>query len=205
MAMKSVREGVRAIFLDKDGTLVDNVPYNIDPAQVRLCKGVVEGLQLLQRQGYRLFVVTNQSGVARGLFPESALAPLFTHIRQLLARESVSIDGFYYCPHHVDGVVGEYAHACNCRKPQPGMLHHAAMEHKLDLAASWMIGDILHDVECGRRAGCRTVLIDNGNETEWHSSALRKPHCIAPDMLAAAAMICASADLRQDAAAVASS
>lgn len=192
--MNFSKNKVRAVFLDKDGTLVDNVPYNIDLAQVRLCHGVAEGLRHLQQQGYRLFIVTNQSGVARGLFPESALAPMFSHLRQMLAVEGATIDACYYCPHHNDGVIAEYAISCNCRKPLPGMLQRASREHDIDLAASWMIGDILHDVECGRRAGCRTILIDNGNETEWLASPLRIPDFIAPNMLAAAAMICDSAD-----------
>lgn len=203
--MNSAKNKVRAVFLDKDGTLVDNVPYNVDPANLRLCHGVAEGLQLLQQQGYRLIIVTNQSGVARGIFPESDLAPMFAHLRQMLAAEGAMIDAWYFCPHHSDGVVAEYAFSCNCRKPLPGMLQRASREHDIDLAASWMIGDILHDVECGRRAGCRTILIDNGNETEWLASPLRIPDFIVPDMLAAAAMICESADAYHVAPAISSS
>jgi len=181
---------MRAAFIDKDGTLVDNVPYNIDPARVSLSKGAVTGLRLLRKHGFKLFVVTNQPGVARGYFPESDLMPLFDHIHRVLDLQDVALDGFYYCPHSPDGTVQQYAIDCSCRKPLPGMLLHAAKEHGIDLSASWMIGDILNDVECGRRAGCRTVLIDNGNETEWLWSQWRRPHLVAPDLHAAATMIC---------------
>ena len=183
---------MRAVFLDKDGTLVENVPYNVDPAQVRLCTGVAEGLRQLQHNGFRLFVVTNQSGVARGYFPESALAPMFAQLRDLLAAQGVALDGIYYCPHCTEGTLPQYATPCACRKPLPGMLLEAAATHGIDLAASWMVGDILHDIECGRRAGCRTVLVDSGNETEWQLSEMRTPHLIAPDLHSAATMICRS-------------
>jgi len=162
-----------AIFLDKDGTLIEDVPYNVDPAQMRLGAGVAAGVRRLHEAGFALVVVTNQSGVARGYFAEAAIAPVETRLRQLLR---VPITGFYYCPHHPDGTVLEYAIRCRCRKPQPGMLRRAAMDLGLDLNCSWLIGDILNDVEAGQRAGCRTILIDNGNETEWLLTPGRVPH-----------------------------
>ena len=180
---------MRAIFLDKDGTLVENVPYNVNPALIELTWQAGQGLQLLKQLGYSLFVVTNQPGVAKGLFTECALDLVEHRIAEWLAQYGVTLDGFYYCPHSPDGVVSRYAIPCTCRKPMPGMLLRAAREHGIDLARSWMIGDILHDIEAGRRAGCRTVLIDNGNETEWKLSALRTPHVTAPDLYAAATMI----------------
>lgn len=180
---------MRAIFLDKDGTLVENVPYNVNPALIELTWHAGQGLQLLQSLGYALFVVTNQAGVAKGLFTEAALGPVEHRLAERLVQYGVTLDGFYYCPHSPDGVISRYAIPCTCRKPMPGMLLRAAYEHGITLAQSWMIGDILHDVEAGRRAGCRTVLIDNGNETEWMLSALRTPHLTAPDLYAAARMI----------------
>jgi D,D-heptose 1,7-bisphosphate phosphatase len=162
-----------AIFLDKDGTLIHDVPYNVDLDKIRLCAGVADGVERLHQAGFRLVVVTNQSGVARGYFEEAAIAPVEQHLRQLL---QVPIAGFYYCPHHPDGVVADYAIRCNCRKPKPGMLLQATADLGIDLDRSWLVGDILNDVEAGRRAGCRTVLIDNGNETEWILSPRRSPH-----------------------------
>lgn len=179
----------KAVFLDKDGTLIEDVPYNVDPERIQLTRGAVEGLQLLHAAGYELIVITNQSGVARGYFPESALVEVEERLRQLLAEVGVPRLGFYYCPHHPDGVVQELAIACACRKPEPGLLLCAAADHDIDLAQSWFIGDILNDVEAGRSAGCRTILIDNGNETEWQLSPQRTPHYTVADLAEAAQVI----------------
>ena len=189
---------MRAIFLDKDGTLVEDLPYNVDPKLLRLAPGALDGLRLLRAAGYGLFVISNQSGVARGLFPESALAPVEARLRELLGRAGVALAGFYYCPHHPRGRVAGYALVCRCRKPAPGLVRRAAREHAVELGASWFIGDILDDVEAGRRAGCRTVLIDNGNETEWRLTALRQPDHTAPNLLSAAQFILDRSGVRGD-------
>ena len=178
-----------AVFIDKDGTLIDDVPYNVDPALIRLSDKAGEALALLKQLGYRLIVISNQSGVARGYFPEAAIDGVKRRLAELLAEYDVALDGFYYCPHHPKGTVADYAHACDCRKPEPGMFLTAAREHHIDLKRSWMIGDILHDVEAGHRAGCRAVLIDNGNETEWEDSPLRRPDLKVKDMHEAACAI----------------
>jgi len=184
---------MKAIFLDKDGTLVDNIPYNVEPRRITLAAGAGPALRLLARLDYRLFVVSNQDGIAHGHFPEDAMHAVGDRLTDLLFREHVTLDGFYYCPHHPAGAVPQYALVCRCRKPQPGMLVKAADEHGIDLAASWMVGDILHDVEAGNRAGCRTLLIDNGNETEWRLSAGRIPTRMAPDLYSAAVLIASQA------------
>jgi D-glycero-D-manno-heptose 1,7-bisphosphate phosphatase len=176
----------RAVFLDKDGTIIENVPYNVDPALIRLTPGTEEGLRLLHRAGYPLFVVTNQAGVARGYFPESALTIVEARLKELLADFGVPLAGFTYCPHHPEGSVERLAIACDCRKPASGMILRLAAEYDIDLARSWMIGDILDDVQAGRGAGCRTILIDSGNETKWILSPDREPHHRAPDLAAAA-------------------
>jgi D,D-heptose 1,7-bisphosphate phosphatase len=179
----------RAVFLDKDGTLIEDVPYNVNPDLMRLTSGAVEGLRSLHAAGYKLIIISNQSGVARGYFPEEALLAVEARSRQMLAEMGVVLTGFYYCPHHPDGYVPGYNINCSCRKPEPGLILDAAKEHGIDLASSWFIGDILNDVEAGRRAGCKTVLIDNGNETEWVLSSLRLPHYIATDLADAARII----------------
>jgi histidinol-phosphate phosphatase family protein len=184
---------MRAIFLDKDGTLVENVPYNVNPDLIELTWLAGPALQLFQQMGYALFIVSNQTGIAKGIFTEAALDPVQHRMSELLAQYGVMLNGFYYCPHSPDGMVSRYAISCTCRKPMPGMLHRAAHEHQLDLSRSWMIGDILDDIEAGRRAGCGTVLIDNGNETEWKPGPFRTPRFTAPNLYAAARMI-ASAD-----------
>lgn len=188
---------MQAIFLDKDGTLIRDVPHNVDPDLVELSGKAGEGLHLLQQRGYHLIVISNQPGVAKGLFTEAELEPVEIRIAELLSREQVVLDGFYYCPHHPDGSVPGYAAECDCRKPMPGMLLRAARENGIELARSWMIGDILNDIEAGKRAGCRTVLIDNGNETEWKISPERIPDLVVLDLHAAALAIVRQDELRQ--------
>jgi D-glycero-D-manno-heptose 1,7-bisphosphate phosphatase len=178
-----------AVFLDKDGTLVDNVPYNVDPGRIRLAAGAEVGAPLLHAAGYALIVISNQSGVARGYFPEDALTAVEARLRELLGRLGVPLTGFYYCPHHPDGRAGSYAVACPGRKPEPGQILRAAREHRVDLARSWLVGDILDDVEAGRRAGCRTILLDVGHETEWDLTPSRTPHAIARSLREAALCI----------------
>jgi D-glycero-D-manno-heptose 1,7-bisphosphate phosphatase len=180
---------VRAIFLDKDGTLVNDIPYNVDPSLLVLAPGAAAGLRLMARLGYALFVVSNQAGVAKGIFPESALPAVEQGLHRLLQRQGVALADFFYCPHHPAGTVARYAVDCDCRKPQPGMLLQAARRHGIDLAESWMIGDILDDIEAGHRAGCRSILIDNGNETEWLMSAARQPELTVANLYCAARAI----------------
>jgi len=179
----------RAVFLDKDGMLIEDVPYNVDPAQIRLTAGAGIGLRQMHQMGYQLIVISNQSGVARGYFPESALAAVEQRLRALLKPFNVPLAGFYYCPHHPEGTVAEYAIACTCRKPEPGLLIEAAQDHMIDLTESWFIGDILNDVEAGRKAGCQTILLNNGNETEWLLSADRVPHYMTADLAEAATIV----------------
>jgi D-glycero-D-manno-heptose 1,7-bisphosphate phosphatase len=179
----------QAVFIDKDGTLIEDVPYNVDPNQIKLSPGAIEGLLSLQEAGYKLIVITNQSGVAHGYFPESALVAVEKRLCQLLALADIYLDGFYYCPHHPAGIMSEFALVCHCRKPAPGLLLHAASEHNIDLRSSWFVGDILNDVEAGHRAGCKTILLDNGNETEWEISPMRTPDFIVTDLKEAAQII----------------
>jgi D-glycero-D-manno-heptose 1,7-bisphosphate phosphatase len=179
------RHAAAAIFLDKDGTLIEDVPYNVDPELVTLSFGAGRALARLAREGFRLIVVSNQSGIGDGRFEAAALAAVEQRIRELLAPWSVSIDAFYYCPH-------TRSLGCSCRKPSPELLLRAAAEHRLELHWSWLVGDILDDVEAGRRAGCRTVLLANGNETQWKLASLRVPHVLASTLPLAARCIVAA-------------
>ncbi|NJN86648.1 MAG: HAD family hydrolase [Leptolyngbyaceae cyanobacterium SL_7_1] len=180
-----------AIFLDKDGTLIEDVPYNVDPDRIRLTAGAIAGLQQLHQAGYPLIIISNQAGVARGYFAEAALLGVQQRVRGLLMEAGIPLAGFYYCPHHPAGSLPQYAIPCDCRKPRPGLLLQAAREQAIDLQRSWFIGDILHDVEAGRAAGCRTILLDNGNETEWELSYRRLPHHVVKDLSEAAEVILA--------------
>lgn len=157
-----------AVFIDKDGTLIRDVPHNVDPGHIQLMPGAGMALRWLQNKGYKLIVISNQPGIARKLFKENDLLPVNRRIQTLLAAHGVQLDAFYYCPH-------EPGDGCECRKPMPGMILRAAADHLIVPQISWMIGDILHDIEAGNRAGCRTIHFDNGNETEWVKGASRQP------------------------------
>jgi histidinol-phosphate phosphatase family protein len=171
------RAALSAVFLDKDGTLLDDVPFNVDPARMRLAPGAPEALSILGgHRGVPLIVVSNQSGIAHGRFEEHAMATVERTLAGMFEQHGARMTAFYYCPHHPAGSVRAYARQCACRKPQPGMLEKAAARYGIDLRCSWMVGDILDDVEAGRRAGCTTVLVNNGHETEWQLTQARQPH-----------------------------
>ncbi|MGI4813022.1 MAG: D-glycero-alpha-D-manno-heptose-1,7-bisphosphate 7-phosphatase [Janthinobacterium lividum] len=171
-----------AVFLDKDGTLINDVPYNVDPQRITLAAGAAHALGVLGNLGAPLFIISNQSGVAEGRFEMAALNAVAQRMRDLFAEHGARLAGCYFCPHHPRGRVPAYTRDCDCHKPGAGLLLRAAREHSLHLGASWMVGDILNDVEAGRRAGCRTALIDNGNETEWDVTPARTPDLIVADL-----------------------
>ena len=149
----------KAVFLDRDNTLIEDPGYLADPDGVRILPGVELALKSLAQAGYLLVVVTNQSGIARGLLTEEALQDVHERMLELLTKKGAHIDEIYYCPYFADGTVPEYAIESDLRKPEPGMLLQAADDLDLDLDASWMVGDSSRDVEAGQRAGCRTVRI----------------------------------------------
>lgn len=170
----------RALFLDRDGTLVHPFHYASRPEHLRLYDNIGADLFALQRNDFCLVLITNQSGLARGYFSEADLHGMHEYLQRELATWQVHLDAVYYCPHHVDGSVPELAVRCSCRKPQPGMLLRAAQELDLDLQRSWVVGDILDDVEAGTRAGCRTVLVDLGSEPR-PTSIYRQPTFVASE------------------------
>jgi D,D-heptose 1,7-bisphosphate phosphatase len=150
----------KAIFLDCDGTLIEDHGYINHPDQVMLLAGVTDALVELRAMGYKLIVVSNQSGVARGIVTEKVLAQIHSRLKKLLAEKNTSLDRIYYCPYHPDGVVEKYRKESDDRKPAPGMLLTAADKMNIDLNQSWMIGDGDRDIEAGSQAGCRTILIN---------------------------------------------
>jgi histidinol-phosphate phosphatase family protein len=176
-----------AVFVDKDGTLVENVPYNADPARVRFTPHAGAGLRRLADAGLSLFIATNQPALSTGHIDPAQFARLQRAIEERLLDEAgVRLAGWLVCPH-----AATLTPPCGCRKPAPGLLQRAAREHGIDLARSWMVGDILDDVEAGQRAGCRTVLLDVGSETVWRTSPLRTPHHRVANWLEAARAIIA--------------
>jgi D,D-heptose 1,7-bisphosphate phosphatase len=149
----------RAIFLDRDGCVISDENFLCEPERVRVLPGAAEAIRKLREAGYLVIVITNQSGVARGMLSEAKLAQIHARMIVDLAREGARLDDIYYCPHLPEGTVAAYAVECACRKPAPGMILRAAHEHKVDLAASYMIGDAERDIEAGLRAGCRAILL----------------------------------------------
>lgn len=179
----------KAVFIDKDGTLIPDIPYNVKPELITLSANAAEGLKELQEQGFLLVIISNQPGVAYGLFTEKELVIVKVRIEQLLEKHNVTLDGFYYCPHYPEGKITAFAMQCECRKPMPGLILKAATDIDIDLSQSWMIGDILNDVQAGNTAGCKTILIDNGNETEWELTPHRVPLYTVTNINEAAAAI----------------
>jgi D-glycero-D-manno-heptose 1,7-bisphosphate phosphatase len=151
-----------ALFLDRDGVIVDEAEYLADPAQLRLLPGSAEAIAEVNRQGVPVIVVTNQSGVARGYFPESRVAEIHERLDRLLAGQGAHIARYYYCPHHPTEGRPSYRIDCQCRKPQPGMLLQAARDLSLELHESYLVGDKLSDLGAGASAGCRTILVRTG-------------------------------------------
>lgn len=190
-ARGAVRDAVRrpAVFLDKDGTVLRDVPYNVDPDLMQFAPGARAGLSRLARLGMPLIIISNQPGIGLGKIAPEDLLPVRNRLASMFRSAGAALAGFYYCPHHPRATVARYACTCTCRKPAPGLLHLAAACHDVDLLRSWFVGDILDDVEAGRRAGCRTILLDNGSETEWLPGAWRIPERIEPDLDAASRWI----------------
>jgi D,D-heptose 1,7-bisphosphate phosphatase len=149
----------KAIFLDRDNTLIEDPGYISSPDQVKLLPGVSEALTELRNMGYMLIVVTNQSAVARGIVTEKVLENIHGKMSTLLAHDGAYIDKIYYCPYHPEGVVPKYRKESNLRKPQPGMILRAAEELDIDLDNSWMVGNSPRDITAGLNAGCKTILI----------------------------------------------
>lgn len=151
----------RAVFLDRDGTIIEPYDYLTDLSQVQLMPTAPAALRLLQDRGFLLVMITNQSAVARGMLTEKKLLEIHDHLKQMLAEKGAYLDQMYYCPYHPEGAVERYRRDSELRKPAPGMLLLAARELDIDLAQSWVVGDDDRDIEAGRSAGCRTILLEN--------------------------------------------
>jgi len=157
----------RAVFLDRDETLIEDPGYIADPSLVKLLPGVGDALRQLAEAGFALVVVTNQSGIARGLLTEATLEKIHDELRRQIAGYGVTLDAIYFCPFHPEGTVEPYRKDSDLRKPQPGMILQAAREMNLSLETSWTIGDSPRDTTAGHLAGTRTILVTtNENNAE---------------------------------------
>ncbi|MFZ5799195.1 MAG: HAD family hydrolase [Desulfobulbus sp.] len=158
-----MKQGARpAVFLDRDGTINEQMGYINHLSRFHLLPGAAEAIRLLNAHRIPVVVVTNQSGLARGYFPKSLLDEVHRMMKDLLAAEGARIDGLYVCPHHPEAKVEEYRQECACRKPKTGLLDQAAAELNLDLARSYLVGDRWSDITCAARVGCTPVLVLTG-------------------------------------------
>lgn len=184
--------GRKAVFLDRDGTLVEEVHYLRAIEQLRVYDWTPAALRLLREAGFALVVVTNQAAVARGIIDEAFVHHTHDVLTSRLAADGVGFEAIYYCPHHPDGIVEPYRLVCECRKPSPGLLHRAADEHHLDLASSFVVGDRWLDVELAERAGARGILVRTGHgarEAETPPPAHVHPAAVVATLLEAAEWI----------------
>jgi D-glycero-D-manno-heptose 1,7-bisphosphate phosphatase len=171
-----VTEKRRAVFLDRDGTILDEVGYLNHISRFRMLPGAAAAIRRLNLAGVPVIVVTNQSGVARGFFREEMVGRIHERMARELGAAGAHVDGIYYCPHITEA-------RCDCRKPLPGMLTRAAGEHGLEISGSGLVSDRYDDIAMGHAAGCRTILVKTGygrGEYEWNR--LRWPH--RPDFVA---------------------
>ena len=164
--MTPVDKRQAAVFLDRDGTINEEVGYLDRLEKLRLIPGAAEAIRLINKSGLKAVVVTNQSGVARGLFTEAFVDDVHSHLRKMLRKEGASLDGFYFCPHHPTEGRGRYLRSCSCRKPSPGLLLRAAEELSLEAERSYMVGDTLKDIEAASRVGARGILVRTGYGAE---------------------------------------
>ena len=151
----------KAIFLNKDGTLIKDIPNNINLKYVSLNEGVIDALKLLQGKGFYLILITHQAGIAYGYFKEQAIISAIYRVEELLKFKGVYLDGYVLCPHHPEGKVRKYSIDCDCRTPKPGLLLNAAKKYNLDLTSSWILSNSFNDIEAGNIAGCHTIMIEN--------------------------------------------
>jgi D-glycero-D-manno-heptose 1,7-bisphosphate phosphatase len=188
----------RAIFIDRDGTLSEEVGYVNHLSRFRLFPFAVDAIRLVNRSPFLAVLVTNQAGVARGYFPESLIHEVHARIAQEMEAGGARLDGVYFCPHHPTVGEAPYRQECDCRKPRPGLLHRAADNLGIDLSRSYMIGDRLGDLELAWSVGATGVLVRTGygrGELEFHAPAWpRGPDIVAEHLLEAVVTILAGAE-----------
>ena len=152
----------KAVFLDRDGTMIEDVGYLDRLERLKLFPYTIDAVRLLNRAGYKVVVVTSQNGVAQGVLTEEFLGQAHAHVSRVCEAAGATIDGYYYCPHSTHAAVERYRTDCDCRKPKPGMILAAARDHSLDLANSFVVGDRWRDIEMGIAAGTKAVLVETG-------------------------------------------
>lgn len=187
--------GAAGVFLDRDGTVNEEVDFLTDPGQLRLIPGAGAAVRSLNRRNLPVCIISNQSGVARGFLTEGDLGPIHARLREALAAEGAAVDRIYYCPHHPTEGIAPYRTACECRKPAPGMVLQGARELGLDPRRSFVVGDRIVDVQAGKAVGARTILVLTGygaRSVEECRAAGVQPDHVAPSLSGAVDFILAS-------------
>lgn len=173
----------RAVFIDRDGTISEEVGYVNHPSRYRVFPYAAEAIKLLNDAGWLAVLVTNQAGVARGYFAEEMIGAVHDRLARELERGGARLDAVYYCPHHPTVGAPPYRQTCDCRKPRPGLIRRAADDLRIDTAASWMVGDRYGDVELARNAGLRSAFVLSGYGLgEWEHQRPTWTH--QPDLVA---------------------
>jgi D,D-heptose 1,7-bisphosphate phosphatase len=157
---------MKAVFLDRDGTIVVEKGYITIADDIELIPGAAEAILRLRAGGWKVYVATNQGCVGKGMITEEELSAINFRMVSMLGAEGAELDGIYFCPHHPNGTVEEYTMECDCRKPRPGLLERAASENDLDLSQCVMIGDTIRDLEAARSAGARAILVLTGHGSD---------------------------------------
>jgi D-glycero-D-manno-heptose 1,7-bisphosphate phosphatase len=181
-----------AVFLDRDGTINEEVGYMDSLEKLKIIPASYEAVKLINLSGMKAVVISNQAGVARGFFTEDFVHVVNNHLLADLQKNGASIDKFYYCPHHPEDGKGKYLQSCNCRKPSPGMLLQAAQELNIDLANSYFVGDRFIDMETAKKVGAKGILVKTGygedlllDDGPDAATPENKPDFIAADILEA--------------------
>lgn len=191
-----------AVFIDRDGTVNEQMGYINHLSRFVMLPGSVEAIRLLNQQGYLVIIVTNQSGIARGYYPIDLVEEIHDHMRELLKKDGAWVDGIFYCPHYAQGIVPEYSIECNCRKPGPGLIEQALESFEIDMEVSYVIGDRYSDIKLARRLNMQGILVTTGyglGDMEYVFPRLSfKPDHIAGDLLHAVHWIVGRGSIEPD-------
>lgn len=181
-----------AVFFDRDGSINEDIGYVSRPEDLVVYPWAAEAIRLVNESGMKAIVITNQSGIARGMYTEETLRQIHERLQEEVARKGARIDAFYYCPHHPNIGESQYRQICSCRKPLPGMLQQAAREHDIDISRSYVIGDKSSDLNAASNAGAKGVLVLTGYGRETYGDSRRwpcEPLFVAQDLLEAVTLI----------------
>ncbi len=185
----------RAVFLDRDGTIIEEVNYLRRIEEMRVFPFSAEALRKLEEAGFLNVVISNQSAIARGILDEADLRIIHEELARRLGKEGARIDAFYYCPHHAEATVEKYRKVCECRKPRAGLIFQAALDLQLDVKASFVVGDRVGDIGAAREAGCHSVLLRTGyGQTALKELGDLQPDYVAENLLEAAEWIIEAAN-----------